>query len=72
MAVGDRGRGGGKERLCQWIGGRAEERRRQVSQRARESDDLLGFAFPSAPCFPMCVCQGHDQELRVARMRVYK
>ena len=26
MAVGDRGRGGGKERLCQWIGGRAEER----------------------------------------------
>jgi hypothetical protein len=77
MAVGDRGEGRGEERLCQWIGGRGEERRgeerrRQVSQRARESDDLLGFAFPSAPCFPMCVCQGHDQELRVARMRVYK
>jgi hypothetical protein len=69
------GRGEGKKGFANGLGAeerRGEERRRQVSQRARESDDLLGFAFPSAPCFPMCVCQGHDQELRVARMRVYK
>jgi hypothetical protein len=50
--------------------GQGEKRRREVSKRAEESDDLLCFAFASAPCFPMCVCQGHDQELRVVWMSV--